>query len=202
MPGVPAPDPVWGRNDEQGEVADDPAGEFEQDHPYGHEGSYHREVDDPSGWDDDIYAVTGPVEAHGRGVDFGLLLLRLGALAMVPHGLHKAMDMPTFTQAVAANAVGAQAPEFIAWLIMLAQVALPLLVAVGLFTRPAAFLTASMMAIIWVLMIALRLDYTLLEEHGGLSGETALLHVVISLPLAFTGAGRWSVDSMRTAGRP
>ena len=37
---------------------------------------------------------------------------------------------------------------------------------------------------------------------GGLTGENALLYLGLSLPLAFTGAGRLSVDSLRTAGRP
>ena len=64
---------------------------------------YHREVDDPPSWDDDAYALTGPVEAHGRGLDFGLLLLRCGPLALIPHGLHKAFDMPAFTREVTSS---------------------------------------------------------------------------------------------------
>lgn len=172
------------------------------DERYQRDDRYHREVDDPSDWDDDDYAVTGPVEAHGHALDFGLLLLRCASLALVPHGLHKAFDMTTFTQAVASSFVGAQAPDVIAWVVMLGQVALPVLIAVGLFTRPAAFLVAAMMSAIWALMIAVRVDYTVLGPQGELTGENALLFVALSLPLAFTGAGRWSVDSLRTAGRP
>lgn len=163
---------------------------------------YHREVDDPSSWDEDDYALTGPVEAHGRGVDFGLLLLRLGALLLVPHGLHKAFDMPAFSREVAGSFVGAQAPDVIAWVVMLGQVALPLLIVIGLFTRPAAFLVAAMMASIWALTVAVRFDYVILGPQGELTGENAILYVALTLPLAFTGAGRWSVDSLRTAGRP
>lgn len=163
---------------------------------------YHREVDDPSTWDDDTYALTGPVEAHGRGIDFGLLLLRLATLALVPHGLHKAFDMPAFTRDVATSFVGAQAPDVIAWVVMLGQVALPVLIAIGLFTRPAAFLVAAVMSAIWALMIAVRFDYVMIGPDGGLTGENALLYVALTLPLAFTGAGRWSIDSLRTAGRP
>ena len=37
---------------------------------------------------------------------------------------------------------------------------------------------------------------------GALTGENALLYVALALPLVFTGAGRWSLDSLRTAGRP
>ena len=85
---------------------------------------------------------------------------------------------------------------------MLALVGLPVLLAVGLFTRPAAFLLAALMVAIWVFMVYLRLDYALLTDEGSLTGESALLYLGLALPLAFTGAGRLSVDSLRTGGRP
>lgn len=163
-------------------------------------GDYHREVGDP--FDDDSFAVTGPVEAHGRGLDFGLLLLRAASLPLLVHGVQAAVDMPAFTREVASNVVGAQAPDFVAWLVMLSLIALPVLLVVGLFTRPAAFLLAALMATIWVLMVYLRLDYTPLADDGGLTGESLLLYLGLTLPLVFTGAGRLSVDSLRTAGRP
>lgn len=161
---------------------------------------YHREVDDP--WDGDRFAVTGPVEAHGRGLDFGLLLLRLATLPLIARGAHAAVDMPAFTEEVGSNVIGGQAPDFVAWVVMLALVGLPVLLAVGLFTRPAAFLLAALMAAIWVFMVYLRLDYALLTDEGSLTGESALLYLGLTLPLAFTGAGRLSVDSLRTGGRP
>lgn len=158
---------------------------------------YHREVYDD--WEQDL---TGREEVHSPGLDFGLLLLRLGLLLLLAHGVAKAVDMPAFVRQVESNVVGAQAPEFFAWMIMIGQVALPVLVAVGLFTRPAAFLVAASMATIWILDIFLRLDYAPVTAEGGLTGEAALLYVVVALPLAFTGAGRWSLDAMRTGGRP
>lgn len=169
----------------------------EDEEPERSDRRYHREVYDD--WDEDVAAGA---EAHGRGLGFGLLLLRLGLLLLLPHGIAKAADMPAFVRQVDANVVGSQAPEFFAWMIMIGQVALPVLVAVGLFTRPAAFLVAGSMATIWVLEVYLRLGYTPLTEDGALTGEAALLYVVLSLPLAFTGAGRWSLDAMRTGGRP
>lgn len=165
------------------------------------DGRDHREMDDPGDWDDD-YAVTGPVEAHGRALDFGLLLFRLACLPMLLHGIHKAADMPGFTAVVADNVVGSQAPDFLAWAVMLGQVALPLLIVVGLFTRPAAFLLAGMMVAIWVLMVFLRPAFVPLDANGALTGEPAVLYAVLALPLVFTGAGRLSVDSLRTGGRP
>lgn len=158
---------------------------------------YHREVYDA--WEQGVGAAD---EGQGRGLDFGLLLLRLGALLMVSRGLHKAADMPAFTGEIASNVLGSQAPELVAWLVMLGQVALPVLLALGLFTRPAAFLLAAMMAVTWALTVVLRLDYAPLMPDGALTGEPALLYVALTLPLAFTGAGRWSLDAMRTGGRP
>ena len=158
---------------------------------------YHREVYDD--WAEDL----GPQEeSHGRGLDFGLLMLRLGLLLLVPHGVAKAVDMPAFVREVQSSFLGAQAPELVAWTTMIGQVALPVLVAVGLFTRAAAFLVAAMMAATWVLAIYLRLDYAPLTPEGALTGEPVLLYLVLVLPLAFTGAGRWSLDWMRTGGRP
>lgn len=166
------------------------------------DGRYHHEIGDPSTWDEDDYALTGPVEAHGRSLDLGLVLLRLAGLPMLVHGVAKAVDMPAFTQTVADNLVGGAAPDFIAWLVMLGQITLPLLVAVGLFTRPAAFLLAGMLAAIWAIVIYLGGDYSVLGRDGGLTGENVLLYAGLALPLVFTGAGRWSVDGLRTGGRP
>lgn len=158
--------------------------------------SYHRPV---YGWEDEEVEDR---ELHGRGLDFGLLLLRLGSLLLLPHGLAKAADLDAFVRQVGGNVVGGQAPELFAWLIMLGQIALPVLLAIGLFTRPSAFLTTGMMLAIWSLAIVARLDYTPLDPTtGALTGEPALLYAVLTLPLVFTGAGRWSADAMRTADR-
>jgi putative oxidoreductase len=158
---------------------------------------YHREVYDA--WEEDL----GPAaEMHRPGLDLGLLVARLGTLLLAPHGVHKATDMTTFVREVGDNVLGAQAPEFFAWMIMLGQVGLPVLIALGLFTRPAAFLVAGSLSTIWLLEIYLSLDYQPLTPEGGLTGEAALLLVALSLALVFTGAGRWSLDAMRTGGRP
>ncbi|WP_130012371.1 hypothetical protein [Serinicoccus sediminis] len=162
-------------------------------------GDYHREVDDP--WDED-YALTGPVEAHGRGLDFGLLLLRLATLPLVLLGARAATDMGAFTAQVSDSLVGSAAPDVVAWGVMVGLVALPVLVVVGLFTRPAGFLLAALLATVWALAVFLGTDRALLVDGEHLTAQSALLFVGLTLPLAFTGAGRLSVDSLRTAGRP
>lgn len=160
------------------------------------EDDYHRSVYD---WDDE---PDDRPEAHGRGLDFGLLVLRLGSLLLLPHGWAKASDMDAFIDVVADNVVGAAAPELVAWLVVLGQLGLPVLLAAGVFTRPAAFAAAALMTGIWALAVVTRLDYAVLSATGGLTGESALLFVALTLPLAFTGAGRWSLDGMRSDGRP
>lgn len=160
------------------------------------EEDYHRGVYD---WEDEPLDRR---ESHGRGLDFGLLLLRLGSLLLLPHGIAKASDVGAFVDVVGDNVVGATAPELVAWLVVLGQIGLPVLLAVGIFTRPAAFATAALMAAIWGLAVVTRLDYTPIDDNGGLTGESALLYVALTLPLAFTGAGRWSLDGMRDDRRP
>ena len=162
-------------------------------------GDYHREVDDP--WDEG-YALTGPLEAHGRGLDFGLLLLRLATLPLVLLGARAATDMGAFTTQVSDSLVGSAAPDVVAWGVMVGLVALPVLVVVGLFTRPAGFLLAALLATVWALAVFLGTDRALLVDGEHLTAQSALLFVGLTLPLAFTGAGRLSVDSLRTAGRP
>ncbi|HSP59964.1 MAG TPA: DoxX family protein [Ornithinimicrobium sp.] len=188
--------------------ADDPDDTGDADHgdadhdtdpdDHHHPDDYHHGVHDD--WDD---LDGSPVpEVHARSLDLGLLVLRLGALLLVTRGLDKAVDLQAWVRDVDTHVLGAQAPELVAWLVLLGQVVLPVLLAVGLFTRPAAFLLAALMAATWVLTVYPRLDYTVLGDGGALTGETPLLYLALTLPLVFTGAGRWSLDAMRATGRP
>ncbi|MFX0539523.1 DoxX family protein [Ornithinimicrobium sp. Y1847] len=160
------------------------------------ETNYSRDVYDD--WDEDARSYRP--ELHPRSLDFGLLLLRLGTLLLLPWGLLHASDMPRFIRLVGNNLVGGQAPEFFAWMVMLGMIALPILIAAGLFTRPAAFLATAMMASIFMLVIFASPSYEPLDGQGVLTGENALLYIVLFLPLVFTGAGRWSLDGMRSSG--
>jgi putative oxidoreductase len=72
-----------------------------------------------------------------------------------------------------------------------------LLVAVGLFARPAAFLAAGEMAV----------AYFMAHAPGGFwpienKGETAVLYCFIFLFVAAHGAGIWSLDSIRLRSAP
>jgi len=67
-----------------------------------------------------------------------------------------------------------------------------LLVMIGLFTRPAAFIASGCMAVAYWLAHAPR---DLLPLING--GELAALYCFVFLFIATEGAGRWSVDAAR-----
>lgn len=144
---------------------------------------------DPRTYDTDVLA-----EADPRGLDFGLLLLRLFTLALVFHGFNKITHAEGFIGGLENFPVGKLAPDLFGWMIILGQLALPILVAIGLFTRTAAALIAIMMIAIWVFVDFMSPDYTFLGEHGEIFGESALQYAWLTIPLVFTGAGRYSVD--------
>lgn len=130
--------------------------------------------------------------------DLGLLLLRLFSLPLVLRGLHKVLDHGAFIESLRANSFAAQAPELIGTLVIAGEIALPVLLAIGLATRLAGALQAAMVIgifVLWTLAGGALFD----PATGGLAGEPELLFAGLSLPLLFTGAGRISIDRVLTA---
>lgn len=124
--------------------------------------------------------------------DFGLLLLRVLPVIMFLHGLKKAQGYSGFRETVANNSFGALAPDVFALMVVAGQLALPILIALGFLTRFAGLLLAVMMGFVWVLT---QLPNGIIDARtGGLVGEAALMYIAVSLPLVFTGAGRFSID--------
>jgi putative oxidoreductase len=66
------------------------------------------------------------------------------------------------------------------------------LVAIGLFTRVAAFIAAGEMAVAYFKAHAVRGFWPILNH-----GELAVLYAFVFLYIASFGAGRWSVDTSR-----
>jgi putative oxidoreductase len=73
------------------------------------------------------------------------------------------------------------------------------LIVLGLFTRPVAFLLSGEMAFAYFMSHAPRGFFPI--ATGGNSGETAILYCFIFLYFAFVGAGVWSLDEMRSPAR-
>ena len=119
--------------------------------------------------------------------DLGLLILRLGVgltLAFA-HGTGKVPPSPRFTEIVAD--MGFPAPALFAWAAGLSELVGGLLLALGLATRPAAFLATCTMAVAFFV------------RHAGDpfdSAEKSFLFLVGALALLAAGGGRYAVDAV------
>lgn len=72
-----------------------------------------------------------------------------------------------------------------------------LLLLVGLFTRPVAFLLAGEMAVAYFMAHAPHSFFPIINQ-----GEAAILFCFVFLYVAAAGAGPWSADRWRAAGSP
>ena len=114
-----------------------------------------------------------------------LSLLRIiAALLFMEHGLMKLFHFP---------APQPGAPDPLPTMLMVAawmEVVGGGLLAVGLFTRPVAFLLSGEMAVAYFLAHAPQGFYPALN-----GGEAAVLYCFAFLYLAFAGGGEWSLDA-------
>lgn len=114
-----------------------------------------------------------------------LSLLRIiAALLFMQHGLMKIFNFP---------AAQPGAPDPLPVLLMVAawlEIGGGVLLALGLFTRPVAFVLSGQMAVAYFLAHAPASFYPALN-----GGEAAVLYCFTFLYLALAGGGAWSVDA-------
>lgn len=121
--------------------------------------------------------------------DFGKLLLRLvvGGL-MLFHGLHKLIGG---VDGISAMLVAKGLPGFIAYGVLVGEVVAPILLILGVLTRPAALVLAFTMIVAW-LMVGLG-ETVELEKTGAWAIESLVYFFVAALAIAFIGAGKYSL---------
>lgn len=121
--------------------------------------------------------------------DAGKFLLRLtvGGL-MLFHGLHKLFDG---IDGISGMLVAKGLPDFIAYGVLLGEVLCPLLVILGVLTRPAALGIAFTMVVAW-LMVGINKTGAL-DVTGAWAIESLVYFFVASIAVALLGAGRYSV---------
>ncbi|WP_437891082.1 DoxX family protein [Phytobacter sp. V91] len=121
--------------------------------------------------------------------DFGRLLLRLavGGL-MLFHGMHKLIDG---VDGIAGMLVAKGFPGFIAYGVLIGEVICPILIILGILTRPAALGLAFTMVVAW-LMVGIA-NTGALDKTGAWAIESLVYFFVAALALAFMGAGRYSL---------
>ncbi len=121
--------------------------------------------------------------------DTGKLLLRLavGGL-MLFHGLHKAIDG---VGGIAGMLVAKGLPGFIAYGVLVGEVIAPILIILGILTRPAALVLAFTMVVAW-LMVGTGKTFAL-DAVGAWAIESLVYFFLGALAVAFLGAGRYAV---------
>lgn len=136
-----------------------------------------------------VKALLDPVNKMLAHEDFGRLLLRLavGGL-MFFHGFHKLMDG---TDGIAAMLVAKGLPGFIAYGVLVGEVLAPILIVIGVFTRPAALVLAFTMVVAW-LMVGVGKTGAL-DATGAWAIESLVYFFIGGLAVAFLGAGRYSL---------
>jgi putative oxidoreductase len=119
------------------------------------------------------------------------LLRMVAGLLFMEHGTQKFLSFPPGQMAgigLSFSSLGAYAG--------IIELLFGLLVAIGLFTRPAAFLASGAMAVAYWYAHAPK-DFFPVNNGG----DAAILYCFVFLYLAAKGAGPWSVDSTRTIRR-
>ena len=119
--------------------------------------------------------------------DVGLALMRVtaGVAMAVLHGADKIRNPSRAVRL--AEGMDLPAPEFFGWMAALSEFFGGILLALGLATRPSAFLLACTMF------------FAAFVHHAGDSLKTrepALLYLSISVLLLMTGSGRYGIDPM------
>jgi putative oxidoreductase len=121
--------------------------------------------------------------------DFGRLLLRLmvGGL-MLFHGLHKLIGG---IDGIAGMLAAKGLPGFIAYGVLIGEVLCPILIILGVLTRPSALVLAFTMIVAWLLVGVGKTGS--LDATGAWAIESMVYYFIAALVIAFIGAGRYSV---------
>ena len=127
-----------------------------------------------------------------RRAPYALAALRIvSGLIFLEHGTQKFLGFPAGDYAGSGWALNN--PGAFAGII---EIVCGLLVAIGLFTRPAAFLASGTMAFAYWYAHA---PQNFFPVNNG--GDAAILYCFAFLYLAFAGPGAWSLDDMRARRR-
>ncbi|MCP9677374.1 DoxX family protein [Escherichia fergusonii] len=121
--------------------------------------------------------------------DFGKLLLRLavGGL-MLFHGVYKLF---AGIDGISGMLIAKGFPGFIAYGVLIGEVVAPVLIILGILTRPSALVIALTMVVAW-LMVGMG-KTGMLDKTGAWAIESLVYFFVAALAVAFLGAGRYAV---------
>jgi putative oxidoreductase len=122
---------------------------------------------------------------------YALAVLRImAALLFLAHGTQKILGFPDGERAFVDAFT-------LSWWAGILELILGALIALGLFTRAAAFVASGEMAFAYWLAHAPR-DFFPVNNGG----DAAILYCFVFLLLVFSGPGKWSLDGWRTTEDP
>ncbi|WP_145556976.1 DoxX family protein [Yersinia aldovae] len=121
--------------------------------------------------------------------DSGKLLLRLTfGILMLFHGVAKIQHG---TRWIAESLQSQGMPGFVAYGVYIGEIVTPILIILGLFTRPVAF-TYAINLLVAVLMVGTAKFFTL-TQVGAWSLENEALYILSGLAIMLLGSGRYSI---------
>ena len=122
--------------------------------------------------------------------DIGKLILRLGvAILLAFHGISK------ITKGIAWMSGPLHAhhlPTFLGYGVYVAEVVAPILLIVGIFTRPAALVIAFELSMALFLVVGAK-TFAITPQTSALGGELQLLYIFSALAIVFLGSGRFAL---------
>lgn len=140
-------------------------------------------------------SVSGPARSDpmaGRASTLALLAPRMlsvlrivSALLFLEHGTQKLLGFPAGDMAGVPFGV-------LPWWAGLVELVTGVLVALGLFTRPAAFIASGEMAVAYWMAHG---SQSVFPVNNG--GDAAILYCFVFLYLVLAGPGPWSLDALR-----
>lgn len=126
-------------------------------------------------------------ESLERYTPYALAVLRIvTAMIFMLHGSQKLFGIP------AAPEMGLPPAFSLFWFGAILELFGGLLILLGLFTRPVAFVLSGEMAVAYWMFHAPASPFPALN-----GGDAAILYCFVFLLLVFTGPGAWSVDGIR-----
>ena len=124
-----------------------------------------------------------------RSDDTGKLVLRLAlGILILLHGVAKLSSGVGF---VSGQLVAHGLPAALAYLVYIGEIIAPVLIIVGIYTRPAAWIMVINM--LFAVGLVHMKQLTMLDKTGGWALELQGMFLFAALAVAFLGAGRFSV---------
>jgi len=135
--------------------------------------------------------VSEPVVVVRGWDDLGKLLLRLTVALLI--GFHGIGKLKSGIGWMAGMLASHHIPAFVGYGVYVAEVVAPILLILGILTRPAALVIAFDMFMAITLVVGAK-TFRPSPQSGGLGGELELFFLLASLAIFFLGSGRYAVS--------